>query len=142
MSTNDAFEIQSVISRYTNCINRRDWTVLPGLFTEDAVWSAPAIPNATFAGLAAVVAGIPVLVEETVSLIQLNTPSDIAISGDTAKAQCSIRETGITAGIRFEAHGWYDDELVRVDGKWKFARRTFNLIENYFTPVSSLHSQA
>lgn len=141
MSANDALEIQSVISRYTNCVNRRDWAVLPGLFTETAVWSAPAIPNATFSGLAAVVAGIPALVEETFSLIQLNTPSDITVSGDTAQAQCSIRETGINASVRFEAHGWYDDELVRLDGQWKFAHRTFNLIENYFTPVSSLHEQ-
>jgi hypothetical protein len=84
---------------------------------------------------------IPALVEETFSLIQLNTPSDITVSGDTAQAQCSIRETGINASVRFEAHGWYDDELVRLDGQWKFARRTFNLIENYFTPVSSLHEQ-
>ncbi len=140
MASNDALEIQSVISRYTNCVNRRDWSLLAGIFAGNAVWSAPAVPNATFEGHAAVVTGIPALVEDTTSLIQLNTPSDIAINGDTATAQCSIRETGSIErdGIRFEAHGWYDDELVRVDGVWKFSRRTFSLIENYFTQISSI----
>ncbi len=42
---------------------------------------------------------------------------------------------------RFEAHGWYDDRLVRENGKWKFAHRTFNLIENYFTPVSTFGTE-
>ena len=140
MATSDAYEIQSVISRYTNCVNRRDWDVLPTIFTQDAVWSAPAVPDATFTGLAAIVAGIPMLVEGTTSLIQLNTPSDIRIDGDTATAQCSIRETGSieSQGIRFEAHGWYDDGLIREAGGWKFSRRTFGLIENYFTPISSI----
>ena len=88
-------------------------------------------------------AGIPALVEDTTSLIQLNTPSDISIDGEHARAQCSIRETGSIAsqGIRFEAHGWYDDELVREHGLWKFSRRTFSLIENYFTPISPLGVQ-
>ena len=140
MATSDAHEIQSVISRYTNCVNRKDWVVLPTIFTHDAVWAAPAVPDATFSGLAAIVAGIPLLVGGTTSLIQLNTPSDIRILGDTATAQCSIRETGSieSQGIRFEAHGWYDDEMVREDGLWKFSRRTFSLIENYFTPISTL----
>ena len=140
MASNDAHEIQSVISRYTNCVNRRDWSVLPGIFTQDAVWSAPAVPDATYTGHALIMAGIPALVEDTTSLIQLNTPSDITINGDHSRAQCSIRETGSIAsqGIRFEAHGWYDDELVRENGLWKFSRRTFSLIENYFTPISPL----
>jgi hypothetical protein len=141
MTSTDAHEIQSIISRYTNCVNRRAWSELGDIFAADAVWTAPAIPDATFHGHAEVVAGIPRLVEDTVSLIQLNTPSDIAIDGDTAKARCSIRETGTNSGVRFEAHGWYDDRLVRENGKWKFAHRTFNLIENYFTPVSTFGTE-
>ena len=140
MANSEAHEIQSVISRYTNCVNRRDWDVLPTIFTQDALWSAPDLPDATFTGLAAILSGISMLVEGTTSLIQLNTPSDIRNLGDTASAQCSIRETGSIASqrLRFEAHGWYDDELVREAGGWKFSRRTFRLIENYFTPISSM----
>ncbi len=114
------------------------------MFTANAVWTAPAIPGATFDGHAAIVTGIPTLVEDTTSLIQLNTPSDIAIDGVTATARCSIRETGSIErdGIRFEAHGIYDDELVRNTGVWKFSRRTFTLIENYFSPVAKLGTSA
>ena len=142
-SINDPYEIQSVISRYTNCVNRRDWTVLPAIFAKDAVWTAPAVPDATFEGLAAICQGIPALVAGTTSLIQLNTPSDIAIMGEEATAQCSIRETGSMAaeGIRFEAHGIYDDKLIHVNGAWRFAHRTFTLIENYFSPIATPGAQ-
>lgn len=137
MDSNDALEIQSVISRYTNCVNRRDWAVLPGIFAKTSRWSAPTVPDATFESYEAILEGIPRLVEATTSITQLITPSDIRIDGDRATAQCSIRETGSIAeeGIRFEAHGIYDDELVREDGKWKFSSRLFTLLENYFTQL-------
>ncbi len=113
MANSEAHEIQSVISRYTNCVNRRDWDVLPTIFTQDALWSAPDLPDATFTGLAAILSGIPMLVEGTTSLIQLNTPSDIRNLGDTASAQCSIRETGSIAS-----------QSVTLRGAWLVRRRT------------------
>ena len=141
MSSEDAIELQNVISRYTNAVNRREWSELPDLFCEDAIWEAPDI-DVHLSGHKAVVEGVPQLVEPTKVLHQLNTPSDISINGDTATARCSIRETGTLGAIRFEALGYYDDVLVRSGTSWKFKHRRFGLIENYGTPISNVGVQS
>ena len=139
MSTDDRAAIQNVISTYTNCINRRDWSPLPIIFADGAVWEAPALPI-SFDGKEAILQGIPAMLAATDILCQLNTPSVITIDGDHAAAQCSIRETGsiVREGIRFEAHGIYDDKLVKTEAGWQFARRTFTLLDNYFTELQAI----
>ena len=129
--------IQNVVSRYTICVNRRDWSALPALFAPDAVWEAPAVPGAMFVGRDAIVEGIPALVGSTHTLLQLNTPSVILIDGARATAECSIRETGtiLATNMRFEAHGIYEDQLVLRDGAWLFLRRSFTLLENWHVPL-------
>ena len=136
-SKTDAEQIQDVILRYNLCINRRDWAGIGAFFAENAVWEAPAVPGARFEGREQIAAQIPKLVGTTDILTQMNTPSLIAVEGDRATAQCTVRETGsiFAADTRFEAHGIYEDELVRRDGAWLFARRRFVVLENWHYPL-------
>lgn len=50
----------------------------------------------------------------------------IAVDGDTARASSQAREIiRLKDGNLFKLIGHYDDELVRQDGRWLFARRTY-----------------
>jgi hypothetical protein len=50
----------------------------------------------------------------------------IAVSGDTATVRAYAREiVALSAGGLFKLFGSYDDELVRQDGAWRFARREY-----------------
>lgn len=51
----------------------------------------------------------------------------ITTDGDKARQECYLI---FTAGNRVMAVGHYQDELVRVGGKWKFAHRIFRHDKN------------
>lgn len=56
----------------------------------------------------------------------LGTVGSIEVSGDTAKARCTAREiVRLKDGKVFKLVGLYWDDLVRVDGEWKFTRRNY-----------------
>jgi ketosteroid isomerase-like protein len=55
-------------------------------------------------------------------------PGAIAVDGDQATARCYCREiVKFTDGSIRKFVGIYDDELVRADGAWLFARRDYTL---------------
>lgn len=56
----------------------------------------------------------------------LATVGSIEVSGDTASARCTAREViRLTDGKVFKLIGLYRDQVVRVDGEWKFTRRDY-----------------
>ena len=59
--------------------------------------------------------------------VQVNSPAVITVQGDRASARSIIRECGKFADRdeALEILGCYDDELVRTDAGWRFARRVF-----------------
>jgi hypothetical protein len=56
----------------------------------------------------------------------LSTVGSIEVAGDTARARCTAREViRLKDGKVFKLIGLYRDELLRVDGQWKFTRRNY-----------------
>jgi uncharacterized protein (TIGR02246 family) len=53
----------------------------------------------------------------------------IEIDGDGATGTCYLDLRAVVDGQRMTGHGHYDDEYVREQGEWKFARRKLNLTE-------------
>jgi len=49
----------------------------------------------------------------------------IAVTGDTATARCHVREIGRINGEVRKFSARYDDELVRIEGHWRFSRRAY-----------------
>ncbi len=57
-------------------------------------------------------------------------PGDIQVDGDTAQVRVQTTEflTPVEGRPRRQ-HGTYQDRLVKVDGRWRFAHRSFNVNE-------------
>ena len=130
----DEYEIQDLISRYSDAITRRDWSTVTSVFASDASWQVLGQPDFRFEG-DKVGPGIRSLVEPANYLIQMNTPAIVAVNGSNATARSTIFETGeYEAGrfqpfkCRFESFGIYSDRLRKEDGRWRFASREFTML--------------
>jgi hypothetical protein len=127
-------DIQDLISRYSDAITRRDWEVVASVFAADGSWQVVGNDQFSFAG-AKIGPGIRSLVEPANYLIQLNTPALIDISGETATARSTIMEIAeYEAGkfkefkARLNSYGFYQDVIKKLNGKWLFTSRRFNMI--------------
>ena len=119
--------IQSQISRYTDAVNSRNWDDFPSIFAEDARWEAVGM-DMRFDGRDAITGGLSGIVGAMSMFVQMNCPAVISYTGgDRASARSTMYEIGEneTAGTQFEAYGRYEDELVRLDGRWMFQSRRF-----------------
>lgn len=128
----DRGEIRDLIERYCNIINRRAWSEMPALFTEDAHWEVHNIeefgPVNTFDGRDAIVAAVTAVVEGCTMLLHMTGACEVRVSGDTATATLSLQEIA-TFGDQGEGIylvGLYYDFLKRTAEGWKFTRREFH----------------
>lgn len=57
-------------------------------------------------------------------------PGDIRVEGDTAWVRTQTTEwlTPVEGRARRQ-HGTYEDRLVKIEGRWRFAHRSFNVNE-------------
>lgn len=124
----DEREIRELLIRYAICLDRRDFTGYSGLFTEDGHWYGRA---GDVRGRAAIEQMLLDSFGPTpehfvnTSNFHLMTNFLIEVDGETARA-----DSRITYFARGENDrpvpmlaGRYEDEFVRVDGRWLFASR-------------------
>lgn len=132
----DRFAIRELIDRYCYAINERDWAVLESCYTEDAVWDVGTPLNYYFEGRQAILAfcraNLPL--GDFVWLTPHATV--IWLDGDNkARAHSTMmeltRSKGGTAGTQKLAT--YADNLVKIDGEWRFKVHTFRVTNIEFT---------
>jgi len=126
----DKVAIRDLLDGYFDAIARRDWDALAATFTPDGAWRLEGAANMQFETRDSVKAGMSKLVEATELAILMNHSSVIEISGDRAKARTLCHEITRRAGVAQAGFllGFYHDELVRSDGQWLFARKTFRIV--------------
>ncbi|MDT5350096.1 MAG: hypothetical protein QOH91_3383 [Mycobacterium sp.] len=124
----DRLAIQDLISRYSDAVTRADWQQCEALFCPDAVWESPQLglhfeERASF---------IEMLTATTAYGLLIQTPhaSVITLTGtDQAQATTTIHEfirgDAVADSPNLEQYGIYYDDVARIDGEWKFARRLF-----------------
>jgi hypothetical protein len=126
----DRFEIQDLIARYSQLLDRRAWDEMDALFTEDCVLD--------YTSTGAIKGSWP---EHKAYDMEVLTPFKgtqhvmglpvITVDGDTAAARTICFNPMIINDKKLFYVGlWYDDELRRTDTGWRFARRTEEL--SYF----------
>jgi hypothetical protein len=122
----DEIAIQQTINTYTDGASRRDWDQLLSTFAPGGVWEIPGL-KARYDNPTAMLQVMTAFVERMAYFVQINSPAVISVQGDKATARCMIRECGKFADRdeALEILGRYDDELIRTDKGWKFARRAF-----------------
>ena len=125
---NDHILIQQTLNLYTEGAGRRNWEQVLATFLPDGIWEIPAL-GARHQGHAAIREAMTSFVKQMSYFVQINGPAIIETDGDRATARSAIRECGkfIDRNEALEVLGFYDDELVRLDSSWKFARRRFVL---------------
>ena len=114
-------EIAELLARYAFLIDDHEFDALGELFTPDARFGSP---GSTHTGRAAIVANYravgdlyPITLHEARGFVLDFTDDDYARGQVTGfSEQASARHTVITS---FR----YDDEYVRLDGRWRFASR-------------------
>ena len=128
--------IQIHISRYTDAVNSRNWAAFPNIFAKDASWEAIGL-DLRFDGLEAITQGLSKIVGDMSRFVQMNTPAVIELDGDRASARSVIYEIGEydATGTCFEAYGTYEDELITVDGEWRFKSRRFVRLMRKESPI-------
>lgn len=122
----DRLEIQDLLARYTQAIDRRDWEALDGIFTPDAHIDYTAMGGEAGgpAEIKAFLARVMPMFESTQHLLG---SSVVDIAGDTATARTICHNPMVLRGgddpHLLVCGLWYRDKLVRTPAGWRIAER-------------------
>ena len=130
----DYLAICRLQSAYADAVTRRAWSDLDPLFLPDAPITVDTVTSAPFehvgaAGIGGFIAGA---VErfEFFELVILNVHMVGRPDGAAARSRsftCELRQERAN-GHWTNAFGVYHDELSKVDGRWRYARRRYQSI--------------
>jgi ketosteroid isomerase-like protein len=123
---NDEIAIQQTINLYTEGATRSDYEQVLATFLPDAFWGCPEL-GTEHQGHDAIQAAMVAWTSQFDHFVQTNAPAVISITGETATARSVMRECWKFADRdeALEVYGIYEDELMRTNDGWKFARRSF-----------------
>ena len=126
-SIEDRLAIRELLETYNDAVFRRDKEAWTNTWAEDAEWVLLGNPisgrdNIVQAWLGAM---------GTFSYVGFfATPGSIIVSDDTAQTRVYVRETLIeTGGNKRSLEGLYEDTCTRIDGKWLFSRRNYQILQ-------------
>ncbi len=135
--TIDYIAVSRLQSAYADVVNRRAWSELTELFLPAAHITVDTVtrPAFEFNGPAALGDFISGAIEmfEFFEFVILNAHTVIGIEGDLDRAwarvfMCELRQE-VATGADSQAFGLYQDEYMRVDGRWWFARRNYQSLK-------------
>ncbi len=126
----DRFEVQDLIVRYSQLLDRQRWDEMDALFTDDCVldYTATGAIRGSWAEHKAFNQSVLPSFQGTQHLMGL--PS-VVVDGDTATARTICFNPMVVNDKKVFFVGlWYDDELVRTPTGWRFRLRVEQL--SYF----------
>jgi ketosteroid isomerase-like protein len=125
----DELAIRALAYAFADAVNRRDAAAFESLWHESGVWEIGAPFHSIANGAANIAAHMIELAEPLEFFVQLVHSGVVEIDGDQATARWSVQETGRTRNRRpYNNHAVYEDELVKCDGAWCFARRSYRYV--------------
>jgi SnoaL-like domain len=134
---NDRAEIEDLQARYMFALDWLDADAYASTFTEDGVldW-AFGVVEGRMAIHDEIATKLPALFAEagygaSVKVRHLTSNLVLKIEGDRASARTywsEVANDGLDQSMRVCGYGHYDDDLVRVKGRWLFKRRRINAV--------------
>jgi ketosteroid isomerase-like protein len=123
----DRLMIRELIEAYADAVNCRDAEAWGALWASDSTWSMPDYPEF------GTVRGRETIVKTWVSAMALYpgvvfaaTIGAIEVNGSEATARSYTSEVyDDSSGVTKRDRGTYLDRLVKIDGRWYFASRSF-----------------
>ena len=124
--TSDRSAIIELVAAYGDAVSRRDAAAWGATWASDATWN---LMGHEVAGRDAIVALWQGAMAQFDAVSFAAAIGPIRFDGDRATARCQTQEVlRTTEGAIRRVAGVYDDEFVREDGEWRFARRVFAIV--------------
>jgi ketosteroid isomerase-like protein len=130
----DRLAIHELVASYADAVSRRDAQDWGDLWATDAMWCVPSFPSLErVEGRETIRAAWSQAMANFSMNLMVQTLGALEVQGSSATGRAYHNElvTDLDGHTR-TAMGLYEDEYIRVDGAWQFAKRTF----------TSLHSGA
>ncbi|MCC6382996.1 MAG: nuclear transport factor 2 family protein [Dehalococcoidia bacterium] len=123
----DYVALHQLVDRYADAVNRRDADAWGACWAQDGTWDLGAGRQVT--GRDAIVGLWKQLMGGLPFVVQIVHSGVVDSAGDTATARWYLTEyMHLPDGAKRMGVGVYRDDCVRVDGRWQFARRRYNLL--------------
>ena len=140
----EEFAIRSLLDRYTDAVNHRDWETYRSLWTKDGIWELHEPINGYYEGIEAIMKEVRRAVESQILFVQMNHAVAILERGETsAKVRVTLNEIGkadpsgegALPGVKgMNILAFYTDELQKVGEEWKFRKRTYEVVQIDLNP--------
>lgn len=123
----DRDDIADLVHRYSDAVCRKDRVQWSATWADDARWDLG--KGRVTIGKADVVEFWQRAVDELTQVVQVVHNGTVDIEGDTASGRWYLSEHVNRAnGVLGIMLAWYDDEYVRIDGRWLFRRRSLEAL--------------
>jgi hypothetical protein len=121
--------IRALAYAFADAVNRRDASTFESLWDENGVWEIGAPLHSVARGASNIAAHMIELAEPFEFFIQLVHSGIVEINVDQATARWPMQEIGRSrTNGPYNNHAFYEDELVKRDGAWRFVRRSYRYI--------------
>lgn len=131
----DRLAIRELLETYADAVTRVDADAWAATWAEDAEWSLPDYPElGTTRGRAAIRAMWVEAMKGYPGIMFEAWPGSIEIDGDRATMRSYTAEVYDQNGQTHRDRGRYEDTLVKIDGQWLFASRSFRNIHRQIQP--------
>ena len=125
----DEMAIRGLAHAFADSVNRRDVVAFELLWHDDGVWEIGAPLHSIAEGSTDIAAHFLELLEPLEFFVQQVHGGVVTIDGNRATARWSIQETGRRHdGGPYNNHAFYEDEMVKRDGSWRFVRRSYRYV--------------
>jgi hypothetical protein len=126
LSTADRLAIAETLAQYCHCLDRGRWDDFAALFTPDCRLDLSQVLG-SYEGTAGIGQFCDTL--RSLGVFMRHLVTNVVIRGDGERAQAESYVTAITGapGKTQQTTGFYDDELIKRDGRWLLHRRRLTL---------------
>lgn len=122
----DRMAIRDLWDAYSDAVCRFDESAMAALWAEDAVWLMPDYPEyGTVNGKKAIMNMWVNAMKDYPGILFVTSAGSMTITGDTATATCYTSELFDKDGKCHRHRGYYEDEMIKIDGTWLFKSRSF-----------------
>lgn len=131
----DRLAIRDLLDAYADAVTQRDAQAWGATWAQDARWEMPDYPEfPPQQGRDNIVALWVEAMKHYPGIMFEAWPGSIEVNGNTAKVRCYTSEVYDQDGTTVRDRGQYDDECVKIDGRWYFSLRSFRNIHKQVQP--------